>query len=138
MHSSCLTSDPTTSGCSTVSTRTTAGLSPESRTVRTWRSSRNCARGWATVSHSKGNAGKPHLSKPTVVYDKRCATFHDEYVSLATVDGRTEIEYVLPDDNRDTLHSRYRLSRGIFSGNIPPVVEDVFDTTKEFFAEQPY
>jgi putative transposase len=52
-------------------------------------------------------AGKPHLSKPTVVYDKRCATFHDEYVSLATVDGRIEIEYVLPDDNRDTPHSRY-------------------------------
>ncbi|GAB3421499.1 RNA-guided endonuclease TnpB family protein [Haloparvum alkalitolerans] len=52
-------------------------------------------------------ASKPHLSKPTVVYDKRCATFHDQYVSLATVDGRIEIEYVLPDDNRDTPHSRY-------------------------------
>ena len=52
-------------------------------------------------------AGKPHLSKPTVVYDKRCATFYDECVSLATVDGRIEIEYVLPDDNRDTPHSRY-------------------------------
>ena len=33
-------------------------------------------------------AGKPHFSKPTVVYDRRCATFHDECVSLATVDGR--------------------------------------------------
>jgi len=52
-------------------------------------------------------ASKPHISKPTVVYDKRCATFHDEYVSLSTVDGRLEIEYVLPDDNRDTPHSRY-------------------------------
>jgi IS605 OrfB family transposase len=52
-------------------------------------------------------ASKPHLSKPTVAYDKRCATFHDQYVSLATVDGRIEIEYVLPDDNRDTPHSRY-------------------------------
>lgn len=52
-------------------------------------------------------ASKPHISKPTVVYDKRCATFHDEYVSLATVDGRIEIEYVLPDDSRDTPHSRY-------------------------------
>jgi len=52
-------------------------------------------------------AGKPHFSQPTVVYDKRCATFHDEYVSLATVDGRIEIEYVLPDDDRDTPHSQY-------------------------------
>jgi putative transposase len=52
-------------------------------------------------------AGKPHFSKPTVVYDKRCATFHDEYVSLATVDGRIEVGYVLPDEDRDTPHSRY-------------------------------
>jgi IS605 OrfB family transposase len=52
-------------------------------------------------------AGKPHFSKPTVVYDKRCATFHDEYLSLATVDGRIEIEYVLPHPDRDTPHSRY-------------------------------
>jgi len=52
-------------------------------------------------------AGKPHFSNPTAVYDKRCATFHDEYVSLATVDGRIEVEYVLPDADRDTPHSRY-------------------------------
>jgi hypothetical protein len=52
-------------------------------------------------------AGKPHFSTPTVVYDKRCGTFHDEYVSLATVDGRIEVEYVLPDGDRDTPHSRY-------------------------------
>jgi IS605 OrfB family transposase len=52
-------------------------------------------------------AGKPHFSKPTVVYDKRCATFHDDHVSLATIDGRIEVEYVLPDGGRDTPHSRY-------------------------------
>ena len=52
-------------------------------------------------------AGKPHFSKPTVVYDKRCARVHDEYVSLATVDGRMEVGYVLPDADRDTPHSRY-------------------------------
>ena len=52
-------------------------------------------------------AGKPHFSKPTAVYDKRCATFHDECVSLATVEGRIEVEYVLPDPARDTPHSRY-------------------------------
>ncbi len=52
-------------------------------------------------------AGKPHFSQPTAVYDKRCATFHDKYVSLATVDGRIEVDYVLPDEDRDTPHSRY-------------------------------
>ena len=52
-------------------------------------------------------AGKPHFSNPTAVYDKRCATFHDGFVSLATVDGRIEVEYVLPDADRDTPHSRY-------------------------------
>jgi putative transposase len=52
-------------------------------------------------------AGKPYFSQPTAVYDKRCATFHDEYVSLATVDGRIEVEYVLPEKGRDTPHSRY-------------------------------
>ena len=52
-------------------------------------------------------AGKPQFLNPTAVYDKRCATFHDEYVSLATVDGRIEVEYILPDANRDTPHSRY-------------------------------
>jgi len=52
-------------------------------------------------------AGKPHFTSPTVVYDKRCATFHDEYVSLATVEGRIEVEYLLPAADRDTPHSRY-------------------------------
>ena len=52
-------------------------------------------------------AGKPHFSNPTAVYDERCATFHDEYVSLATVDGRIEVEYVLPHPDRDTPHGRY-------------------------------
>ena len=44
---------------------------------------------------------------PEVLHDKRCATFHDESVSLATVDGRIEVEYVLPDEDRDTPHGRY-------------------------------
>jgi len=52
-------------------------------------------------------AGKPHFTSPTVVYDKRCATFHDEHVSLATVEGRIEVEYLLPAADRDTPHSRY-------------------------------
>jgi predicted transposase len=66
------------------------------------------------------HACKPQFSQPTVVYDKRCATFHDEYVSLATVNGRIEVEYILPDEHRDTLHSRYLGSEGRSpSGNRP-------------------
>ena len=52
-------------------------------------------------------AGKPHFTEPTIVYDKRCATFHDEYVSLATVNGRIEADYVLPNEERETPHARY-------------------------------
>ncbi len=52
-------------------------------------------------------AGGPHFTSPTVVYDKRCATFHDEYVSLATVEDRIEVEYLLPAADRDTPHRRY-------------------------------
>lgn len=63
----------------------------------------------ATVTRWKQgrHAGKPHFSSQTVVYDKRCATFHDDHVSLATVDGRIEADYVLPAGDRDTPHARY-------------------------------
>lgn len=52
-------------------------------------------------------AGKPYFTASHIVYDHRCATFQDEYVSLATVDGRIEADYVLPDDPIDTPHERY-------------------------------
>lgn len=55
-------------------------------------------------------AGKPHFTTPTVVYDKRCATFHDDHASLATIDGRIDVRYVLPDDDRDTPHAEYLFS----------------------------
>jgi putative transposase len=55
-------------------------------------------------------ASMPHFTSPHVVYDHRTATFHDEYVSLATVDGRIEPDYVLPTEERDTPHSEYFLS----------------------------
>jgi len=41
---------------------------------------------------------KPYFSADSVVYDKRSATFHRDHVSLSTVDGRIECEYILPDD----------------------------------------
>src|SRR6056297_1068957 len=53
---------------------------------------------------------KPRFTSPHVVYDKRTATFHDNYVSLATTDGRIEADYVLPDEDSDTPHSEYLFS----------------------------
>jgi IS605 OrfB family transposase len=55
-------------------------------------------------------ASKPTFTSPHVVYDHRTATFHDEYVSLATVDGRIEAAYVLPDEESDTPHAEYVFS----------------------------
>ena len=55
-------------------------------------------------------ASKPRFTSPHVVYDHRTATFHDEYVSLATVDGRIEADYVLPDEDSDTPHAEYFFS----------------------------
>jgi len=55
-------------------------------------------------------ASKPVFISPHVVYDKRTATFHDDYVSLATIDGRIEADYVLPDEDSDTPHSEYLFS----------------------------
>jgi transposase, IS605 OrfB family, central region len=55
-------------------------------------------------------ASMPHFTSPHLVYDHRTATFHDKYVSLATVDGRIEVDYVLPDNERDTPHAEYFFS----------------------------
>jgi IS605 OrfB family transposase len=52
-------------------------------------------------------AGKPHFDAPTLVYDKRCATFNDDHATLSTVEGRITAEYVLPDESRETPHSEY-------------------------------
>ena len=56
------------------------------------------------------NASKPTFTSPHVVYDHRTATFHDDYVSLATTDGRIEADYVLPEEESDTPHSEYLFS----------------------------
>jgi len=53
-------------------------------------------------------ASQPHFTTPSVRYDKRSATFHDDHVSLSTVDGRIEARYVLPPegDNPQTEYLR--------------------------------
>src|SRR6056297_677125 len=51
-------------------------------------------------------ASQPNFTTPSVRYDKRSATFHDFRVSLSTVNGRIEAEYVLPPEG-DTPHIKY-------------------------------
>ncbi|ELZ37969.1 IS1341-type transposase [Halorubrum saccharovorum DSM 1137] len=53
---------------------------------------------------------QPHFDAWSVVYDKRSATFHRDYVSLSTVNGRVECEYVLPDDPTGTPIGEYLLN----------------------------
>jgi len=55
-------------------------------------------------------ASKPRFTSPHVVYDHRTATFHDDYVSLATTNGRIEADYILPDEDSETPHSEYFFS----------------------------
>jgi IS605 OrfB family transposase len=43
---------------------------------------------------------QPHFSADSVVYDKRSATFHRNHVSLSTVDGRVECDYILPSGSK--------------------------------------
>jgi IS605 OrfB family transposase len=50
------------------------------------------------------------MTSPHVVYDHRTATFYDDYVSLATTDGRIEVDYVLPDRDSETPHAEYLFS----------------------------
>jgi len=52
-------------------------------------------------------ASKPQFTNPHLVYEKRSATFYDEYVSLATVDGRIEADYALPENPDGTPHQQY-------------------------------
>ena len=53
---------------------------------------------------------RPTFRKPSVVYDKRSATFNEDHATLSTVGGRIRAEYVLPDDLEGTLHGRYLLN----------------------------
>ena len=45
------------------------------------------------------NTSRPHFSANSAVYDKRSATFHPNHVSLSTVNGRVECDYILPNDS---------------------------------------
>lgn len=51
-------------------------------------------------------ASKPHFSSSSIRYNKESATFHDDYVSLSTVNGRITADYVLPPEG-DNPHTTY-------------------------------
>jgi IS605 OrfB family transposase len=53
---------------------------------------------------------QPYFNAWSVVYDKRSATFHRDHVSLSTVNGRVECDYVLPDDPEGTPIGEYLLN----------------------------
>lgn len=54
------------------------------------------------------SASQPVFTAPSVRYDKRSATFDDDHVSLATVEGRISARYILPPegDNPQTTYLR--------------------------------
>ena len=56
------------------------------------------------------NTSQPYFDAWSVVYDKRSATFHRDHISLSTVNGRVECDYVLPDDSEGTPIGEYLLN----------------------------
>ncbi|AQL42245.1 transposase [Halorientalis sp. IM1011] len=56
------------------------------------------------------NTSKPEYDTFSIVYVKRAASFYRDKVSLATVNGRVECEYDLPDNPEGTPHGEYLLN----------------------------
>jgi len=52
----------------------------------------------------------PHYDTFSIAYDKRAATYYRDKVSLATVDGRVECTYDLPENPVNTPHGEYLLN----------------------------
>jgi len=52
---------------------------------------------------------QPYFDAWSVVYDKRSATFHRDHVSLSTVNGRVECDYVIPENSEGTPIGEYLL-----------------------------
>ena len=52
-------------------------------------------------------ASLPTFTSDFADYDNRSATFHDDWASLATPDGRVEAEYVLPPETDGTPFDKY-------------------------------
>jgi len=56
-------------------------------------------------------ASKPHFTSRFASYDARTVTVNDDHCTLATIEGRVTAEFVLPDEQRDTPHSRILVQR---------------------------
>ncbi|MFC6863934.1 RNA-guided endonuclease InsQ/TnpB family protein, partial [Halomicroarcula sp. GCM10025817] len=56
------------------------------------------------------NTSQPHFDAWSVIYDKRSATFYRDRVSLSTVNGRVECDYVVPGDVEGTPIGEYLLN----------------------------
>ncbi|MFP8954177.1 RNA-guided endonuclease InsQ/TnpB family protein [Natrialbaceae archaeon A-arb3/5] len=56
------------------------------------------------------STSQPEYNTFSIVYDKRAATYYRDKVSLATVNGRVECEYDLPDDPEGTPHGEFLLN----------------------------
>jgi len=65
---------------------------------------------WCCPSQKQERTSQPHFDAWSVVYDKRSATFHRDHVSLSTVNGRVECDYVIPDDPEETPIGEYLLN----------------------------
>lgn len=56
----------------------------------------DAVQGVVTAWSDGRKASKPTFTAPTVVYNQNACTSHEESVSLATVNGRVECDYILP------------------------------------------
>src|SRR6056297_1529203 len=52
-------------------------------------------------------ASKPEFRGSVVVYNGRTVTYHDDHVTLATVDDRVTTEFVTPEDDAGTPFAEY-------------------------------
>ncbi len=52
-------------------------------------------------------ASLPTFTTPFCEYNQRNATFYDDHATLSTIDGRVTVDYILPDEDRDTPHTKY-------------------------------
>jgi hypothetical protein len=59
---------------------------------------------------SRERKRRSHASPAPTSSTTIAPTFYDDYVSLATTDGRIEADYVLPDRDSDTPHPAYLFS----------------------------
>ena len=61
----------------------------------------DAAKGVVSRWENGKRASKPEFTAPTVVYNKKALTYREDGVSLATVNGRVECDFVLPPEGEN-------------------------------------